>query len=287
MVRLGVRLLSCPVIRGTALQTSDFRPTTICRQPQLVFSCGARSDQASKAVSKARPDRCQAAERFLALGILWPAKLHNVVALPPSRSFGHIVCASTTAVLTFVWLCLHADRSLGTLSCNPADLARALGKEEGDIKRALEELERKDVCALRSDGVVEICDRFWPYQRRFSPGTNDESRRYIDEVRRVFLERRCVQGSFTIGDEKMALSLYKRGVSLIHVQRAILLGTVRKYAAIVQKGRGTPISGLHYFTSLFEEVEQETSPQYWEYVARKVGTFEQTWAGFNPREAKQ
>ena len=140
---------------------------------------------------------------------------------------------------------------------------------------------------MRSDGVVEIRDRFWPYQRRFSPGTNDESRRYIEEVKRVFLERRCVQSSFTIADEKMALSLYKRGVSLIHVQRAILLGAVRKYAAIVQNGRGTPISGLHYFTSLFEEVQQEISPQYWEYVARKVGTFEQTWAGFNPRETKQ
>lgn len=166
-------------------------------------------------------------------------------------------------------------------------MARALGKEEGEIKRALEELERQEVCALRSNGLVEIRDRFWPYQRKPNSSTSDESRDYIAEVKRVFLERRCVQSSFTIADEKMALSLYNRRVSLIDVQRAILLGAVRKYAAIVQNGHGTPISGLHYFTSLFEEVQQETSPQYWKYVAQKVKAFEQAWAGFNLQETKQ
>jgi hypothetical protein len=187
----------------------------------------------------------------------------------------------------FVWLCLHADRSRGTLSGSPAELARALGKEEGDIKRALEELERQEVCAFRSDGEIEIRDRFWPYQRRLRPGISDDARRYVEEVKRVFLERRCVQSSFTIADEKMALSLYNRRVSLIDVQRAILLGAVRKYAAIVQNGHGAPISCLHYFTSLFEEVQQETSPQYWKYVAQKVKAFEQAWAGFNLQETKQ
>jgi hypothetical protein len=96
-----------------------------------------------------------------------------------------------------------------------------------------------------------------------------------------------VQSSFTIADEKMALSLFNRRVSLIHVQRAILLGSVRKYAAIVQTGRGTPISGLHYFSSVLEEVQQEISPQYWKYVVQKVKAFEQEWSGFNLQETKQ
>lgn len=96
-----------------------------------------------------------------------------------------------------------------------------------------------------------------------------------------------MQSGFTIAGEKMALSLYNRRVSLIDVQRAILIGAVRKYAAIVQNGYGTPISGLHYFTSLFEEVQQETSPQYWKYVAQKAKVFEQAWAGFNLQETKQ
>jgi hypothetical protein len=95
-----------------------------------------------------------------------------------------------------------------------------------------------------------------------------------------------VQSSFTIADdEDGCVALQPR--CFFHVQRAILLGGVGKYAAIVDKGRGTPISGLHYFTSLFDEVQQETSPQYWEYIARKVKAFEQRWAGFNLQETKQ
>jgi hypothetical protein len=46
-------------------------------------------------------------------------------------------------------------------------------------------------------------------------------------------------------------------------------------------------SGLHYFNNLFDEVQQETSPQYWKYAAQKVEAFEQTWAGFNPKQTKQ
>jgi hypothetical protein len=102
----------------------------------------------------------------------------------------------------------------------------------------------------------------------------------VEEVKRRFLQRRCVQSSFTAADEKLALTLHHRGVSLLHVEHAILLGALRKYAAVRQNGRGTPISSLHYFANLFEEVQQEISPQYWNYVAHKVNTFEKTelWA---------
>jgi hypothetical protein len=64
----------------------------------------------------------------------------------------------------FVWLCLHAERSRGAVSAAPAELARALGKKEDDIGLALEELERQGVCSLKAKGVIEIRDRFWPYQ---------------------------------------------------------------------------------------------------------------------------
>jgi hypothetical protein len=60
-----------------------------------------------------------------------------------------------------------------------------------------------------------------------------------------------------------------------------LLGALRKYASVIrQNGGGTPISSLHYFADLFEEVQQEIPTQYWTYVAHKVNTFEQTelWA---------
>jgi hypothetical protein len=177
----------------------------------------------------------------------------------------------------FLWLCLHADRSRGALVATPAQLARVLGKKETDIHLALQELQREGVCVRKAEDVIEISDRFWPYQRQYDPPPRNESRRYVEEVKRLFLERRCVQSSFTVADEKLALSLYRQGISLIHVERAILLGAARKYATIVEHGRGTAISSLHYFTSLFAEVQQETSTQYWTYIAHKVKTFEQTW----------
>lgn len=182
----------------------------------------------------------------------------------------------------FVWLCLHAERSRGTVSATSPELARALGKKESDLQLALEELERQGVCTVRAEGVIEIRDRFWPYQRPCDPAARDESRHYVAEVKRLFLERRCVQSSFTAADEKLARSLFRRGVSLIHVERAILLGAVRKYVAVHENGNSTPISSLHYFTNLFEEVQQEISTHYWTYIARKVKSFEQTELGAIP-----
>jgi hypothetical protein len=176
----------------------------------------------------------------------------------------------------FVWLCLHAERSRGAVSITTAELARALGKKEDDIGLALEELERHAVCTRRAEHVIEIRDRFWPYQRQHDCDASHESRHYLAEVKRLFLERRCVRSSFTAADEKLALALFRRGVSLVQVERAILLGTLRKYTSGLQNGRGTPISSLHYFTSLFDEVQQQISTQYWTYIAHKVKTFEQT-----------
>lgn len=186
----------------------------------------------------------------------------------------------------FVWLCLHAERSRGVLAATPVELARALSKQEDDIQRALEELEWQGVCARSAEGVIEIRDRFWPYQRS-SDSPRDEARRYVAEVKRLFLQRRCVQSSFTAADEKLALSLYHRGISLLQVERAILLGAVRKYAAVLQNGQGSPISSLHYFTNLFEEVQQEVSTHYWTYVARKVTTFELAEPGAIPGPARR
>lgn len=201
-----------------------------------------------------------------------------------------VACAlellSDSTFKLFVWLCLHAERSRGALSVTRAELARALGKKESDLHLALKELEQQGVCIFRTDGLIEIRDRFWPYERQHDSAPSNESRCYVDKVKRAFLERRCVQSSFTAADEKLALLLYHRGVCLIHIEHAILLGALRKYAALCQNGRGTPISSLHYFTHLFEEVQQEPSTQYWTYVAHKVKAFEQTWVGFMPAKTE-
>ena len=37
---------------------------------------------------------------------------------------------------------------------------------------------------------------------------------------------------------------------------SVLLGAVLKYAAVHENGRSTSISSLHYFTNLFDEVQE-------------------------------
>jgi hypothetical protein len=191
---------------------------------------------------------------------------------------------SDAAFKLFVWLCLHAERGRGAVSATPAELAKAVGKKQSDIALAIAELQQQGVCQVRPGSIIEIQDRFWPYQRNCAGTVNPEWLRYVAEVKRLFLERRCVQSSFTAADEKLARSLFRRGVSLIQIERALLLGSLRKYISALQNAGGTPISSLHYFTNLFEEVQQERSSQYWTYIAQKVKTFEQTWRGFHATE---
>jgi hypothetical protein len=176
----------------------------------------------------------------------------------------------------FVWLCLHADRSRGCLVAGTAELARTLQKAEGEIRSSLQELSDKGICLLGDHSSIEIAPRFWPYQRSASTlSASPGLAAYIQSVRQRFLERDCVRSTFTPADEKLAGQLYEEGISLAQAERAILLGCARKYIALLNNGRGTPITSLHYFRALFNEVRQEVSPSYWGYVALKVRTFEE------------
>ena len=83
-----------------------------------------------------------------------------------------------------------------------------------------------------------------------------------------------------MSDWRLASQLYRKNVSIQDVEHAILLGALRKYAALITHGSGSPITSLHYFTALFEEVRQETSPAYWTYLAHKVRAVELRWPGF-------
>jgi hypothetical protein len=182
---------------------------------------------------------------------------------------------SDAAFKLFVWLCLHADRSRGSLSAAASELAHTLGRTDAEISDALEELIYKDVC-LSTSGTLEITDAFWPYERVQCPATGLPE--YIGRIKRVFLARHCVRSTFTAADEKLATELHQRGASIADAEHAILLGALRKYAAQINNGRGTPITTLHYFKALFDEVRQPISPDYWTYVEHKVRTLEQRFA---------
>jgi hypothetical protein len=188
---------------------------------------------------------------------------------------------SDAAFKVFVWLCLHADRSRGVMRISPATLATTLLKTEYEMTTALEELLRNGVCTVHATGEIEITNRFWPYRRTRRADPNDDLATFLVEVKSCFLERCCVRSTFTPADEKLAIRFYQDGVSLADVQHAILLGCLRKYAALINNGRGTPITSLHYFTGLIAEVRQEISPNYWIYVAQRVRAVEKHWSGFN------
>ena len=186
---------------------------------------------------------------------------------------------SDAAFRLFMWLCLQADRSCGSICVSVSELSLALSKTKPEVESTLDELVRRGVCAV-CNGTIRITDRFWPYQRIEQPGLIDDSAAFVAEAKRLFLTRRCVRSSFTAADERLALRWQRDGVLIVEVERTILLGSLRKYAALLNNGRGTPITALSYFDRLLGEVRQHTSPEYWQYVAQKVRALEQNCCTF-------
>ena len=180
---------------------------------------------------------------------------------------------SDSAFRLFVWICLRADRSSGSLRSDPTKLARTLRRTREQMVHDLEELAHHRVCRLEGDRV-QIQDRFWPYERHCADRDATRSS-YIAAIQNAFLRSACVTSVFTAADEKLAQHWQQRGITLATVERAILLGTARKYTAWLNHGTGSPITSLEYFAGILSEVEHATtSSDYWEYLARKVQKLE-------------
>jgi hypothetical protein len=182
-----------------------------------------------------------------------------------------------TAFRLYIYICLNADRHTGRLAIDPASLARVLRREPAAIEDDLGELGRHGVCRRRS-GVLEICDRFWPYHRLPLGAPDNGQADYVRSVREIFLEPACVCSVFTPADEKLAADLYRRGMPLENLKRAIWLGSARKYIAMLNGQPPTPIASLGYFTALLEEVARApVTAAYWEHVRQKLLMLEQRW----------
>jgi len=180
----------------------------------------------------------------------------------------------------FMWICLNADRGLGSIRVEPGEIARVLGKTEAEIHANLRDLFLAGIGRPTMDGAIQVADRFWPYERSPTDRPEETLVSYISQVKRVFLARRCVQSVFTAADEKLAIELYNAGMSIADVEHAILLGSLRKYVTLINNGCGTPITSLRYFAAIFDEVQQAVPPSYWAHVARRVGDVERQWSGF-------
>ena len=203
---------------------------------------------------------------------------HPVGWFAAGREVAHaLTLLSDAAFKVFVWLCLHADRSRGALRVEPQEIAGAVGKSEAEIAALVEELLRQGICRRTADGRVEITDSFWPYERA-TPSQGETASAYLAAVKKLLRERACVRSAFTAADQKLALELHGAGVPLQRVEQAIHLGCLRKYAALLNRPGGTPITTLHYFAETLAEVQRmKVSDEYWHYVAAKLSKLERQW----------
>ena len=182
---------------------------------------------------------------------------------------------SDGAFKLFVHISLTADRSTGRLRVAQGELARAVRKSRGSIATYLDELSERGVCVIKpaanqhQPGEIEISDAFWPYHKE-TPESIEESG-FVEEVRSRLLKYPIVRSSFGAADEKLARELFRKGVSLEQLERALLLGLSRKYVSSLSSLSASPIYSLSYFLPLLDEVAQtETSDRYWEYLRRRL-----------------
>ena len=200
------------------------------------------------------------------------------------REFAHALSLLSDGTFKlYVHVCLKANRHTGRLNATVDELARAMARAPTVVATNLDELETRSVCRVTgNDGsqlALEIHDRFWPYQKQQIPGCAPEQGvEFIQKVRGLFLAPACVQASFSAADEKIAVSLHRRGVSLEQITQAILLGCARKYVAMLNARSRTPITSLEYFADVIEEVRESAIPEsYWEPLRAKVIRMEQQW----------
>lgn len=190
---------------------------------------------------------------------------------------------SDGAFKLYVHVCLSANRHTGRFSATVDELARAIARAPTVVATNLDELQTRAVCRVTRNGgsqlVLEIHDRFWPYQKQQLPGgTPEPEADFIQKVRGLFLAPACVQASFSAADEKIATGLHRRGVSLEQITRAILLGCARKYVSMLNAASRTPITSLEYFAHVVDEVRESAIPEsYWEPLRTKVTRMEQQW----------
>jgi hypothetical protein len=182
---------------------------------------------------------------------------------------------SDPAFKLYAWVCLRADRHTGQVQSTASELASALKKPGHWVDSAVRELVERRVCLWKDTDVLEVADRYWPYERRCCQA---ESKDYVGEVRRMLLAPACVRCNFSAADERLAQDLDQRGVSLEQLQRAIWLGCARKYVSMLNGQTSMPITSLRYFIGLVEEVGQTETPEtYWQHVRSKADQLERQW----------
>jgi hypothetical protein len=196
---------------------------------------------------------------------------------------------SDAAFKLYVFLCLNVNRYSARNKWQPIELANLLQRDRQRMTDALEELCRQEVCMRHSevDGriAIEICDRFWPYEKSLVEACGVDQNSYIEQVWRMLSGTACMRVNFSAADARLAAVLYRRGVTLVHLQRAIWLGCARKYIALLNGNEHAPllVTSLNYFSALVNEVgTTSVGEDYWKYIRHKVNQLERMWLDRTP-----
>ena len=178
----------------------------------------------------------------------------------------------------------NANRHTGRLSATVDELARAMTRAPTAVAMNLDELEACAVCrVIRNSGsqlVLEIRDRFWPYEKQQTPGCAPEPEaEFVQKVRDLFLAPACVQASFSAADEKIAT----RPSSTRRFPGADLTshpaGMCPQVCLHAQRRKPIADHQPEYFADVVEEVRASAIPEsYWEPLRAKVTRMETTVA---------
>jgi hypothetical protein len=191
---------------------------------------------------------------------------------------------SDGAFKLYIHLCLTADRSTGQLKSDHSDLGKALGKSRRSVVAYLEELRREGVCRAwpaknqHGQGEIEICEAFWPYERRAPQQKPQSLAEYTAHINRLLAGQACVKLSFSPADEKLAASFFERKLPIDVVERGILLGCTRKYMTLLAIPNSGLIMSLNYFQNAVEEAAtSKVTEEYWRYLRERVKGLEKEW----------
>lgn len=184
----------------------------------------------------------------------------------------------------FVYLCLRARRDTGSLETSQNTLAKNLRKSRRSVGSYLKQLQEVGVCRLQMtqnphlQGLIEICEDYWPYHREPSELVPEEESAYVTQVKQQFLAPACVSSSFSLADQRLARQWFEQGIPLERIEQTLLLGCTRKYVAWRNGHTRTPIASLRYFEPVLEEVSaQNGSLCYWSYLRSRMERLEKLW----------
>jgi hypothetical protein len=88
----------------------------------------------------------------------------------------------------------------------------------------------------------------------------------------------CGSGEFGVTDAADARDMQRRGIPLVVIEEAMLVGACRKYSSWFEGNALEPIRSLRYFDQLIAEIQKEPLPSgYPAYLREKIKKLAALW----------